>query len=136
MVKSRGPRHPAGRFTSLELDVMKVLWNLGPANVRTVQDQIKRADLAYTTVQTMLNILCRKGKVRRRLKNCVYFYDPLISRQEAATQAVDDIIERFFDGSVEGLVLKLLENRYLTAESLAQIRNAGPPSWPTKLPVE
>ena len=83
------------------------------------------------------------GARRRRYKLCPIFlpqeqgttvvaerrvlYAPLVSRQEAVTQAVDDIIERFFDGSVEGLVLKLLEGRYLTAESLEQIRNAGPP---------
>ena len=103
---------------------MTVLWNLSPANVQTVRAQIKKSQLAYTTVQTMLNILCRKGKARRRLKNGAYLYYPLLSRQKATAQAVNDVIERFLDGSADGFVLKLLECGYITPESLAQIQKA------------
>ena len=52
------------RLTDLELEIMQVLWEAGPANVQTVQEQLKRP-LAYTTVQTMLNILHRKGMLCR-----------------------------------------------------------------------
>ena len=54
-------------LTPLELEIMHVLWETGPANVQTVQQKLKR-ELAYTTVQTMLNILERKGKAKRTLK--------------------------------------------------------------------
>jgi BlaI family transcriptional regulator, penicillinase repressor len=56
------------RLTPLELEIMKVLWETGAANVQTVQQRLER-ELAYTTVQTMLNILHRKGKVKRALKD-------------------------------------------------------------------
>ena len=61
--------------------VMHVLWETGPANVQTVQKKLK-SDLAYTTVQTMLNILERKGKAKRTLKNRAYFYKPAVSRKQ------------------------------------------------------
>ena len=51
---------------------MNVLWETGPANVQTVQAHIKGRELAYTTVQTMLNVLHRKGKVKRQLKDRAY----------------------------------------------------------------
>src|SRR4051812_46624326 len=99
---------------------MSVLWETGPANVQTVQGHIKGRDLAYTTVQTMLNVLHRKGKVKRQLKDRAYIYRPVLSRQKAVTQAVGDMIERFFGGSAGGLVVKLMQTRQLTPERLRQ----------------
>ena len=109
-------------LTPLELEIMSVLWETGPANVQTVQARMQGRDLAYTTVQTMLNVLERKGKVKRRLKDRAYWYRPVVTRQSAVAQAVNDMIERFFGGSADGLVLNLVETRQLTTEKLAQIQ--------------
>ena len=77
-------RQKSENLTPLELEIMNVLWETGAANVQTVQRQLDR-DLAYTTVQTMLNILHRKGKVKRSLKDRAYFYRPAVSRTQIAT---------------------------------------------------
>ena len=113
---------PEPALTPLELEIMNVLWETGPANVQTVQGRIKGRDLAYTTVQTMLNILDRKGRVKRQLKDRAYVYRPVFSRKKAVTQAVGDMLERFFGGSADNLVLNLVETRHLTPEKLAQIQ--------------
>ncbi|SPE34874.1 Transcriptional repressor, CopY family [Candidatus Sulfopaludibacter sp. SbA3] len=109
-------------LTPLELEIMNVLWETGPVNVQTVQARLTGRDLAYTTVQTMLNVLHRKGKVKRRLKDRAYLYQPILSRQKAVTQAVGDMLDRFFGGSADSLVLSLVETRKLTPEKLAQIQ--------------
>jgi BlaI family penicillinase repressor len=109
-------------LTPLELEIMNVLWETGAANVQTVQERLPGRTLAYTTVQTMLNVLYRKGKVRRRLRNRAYFYQPVLSRQKAVTQAVGDMLDRFFGGSAHDLVLSLVKTRHLSAEKLAQIQ--------------
>ena len=109
-------------LTPLELEIMNVLWETGPANVQTVQARIVGRELAYTTVQTMLNVLHRKGKVKRVLKDRAYQYRPIFSRQKAVTQAVGDMLDRFFGGSADSLVLNLVETRQLTPEKLAQIQ--------------
>jgi BlaI family transcriptional regulator, penicillinase repressor len=109
-------------LTPLELEIMNVLWETGPANVQRVQATIKGRELAYTTVQTMLNVLHRKGKVKRQLKDRAYLYRPVVSRQSAVTQAVGDMLDRFFGGSADSLVLNLVETRQLTPEKLAQIQ--------------
>src|ERR1035437_7235338 len=101
---------------------MNVLWETGPANVKTVQTHIQGRVLAYTAVQTMLNALHRKGKVKRQLKNRAYRYRPVFSRQSAVTQAVGDMLDRFFGGSADSLVLNLVETRQLTPENLAHIQ--------------
>jgi predicted transcriptional regulator len=109
-------------LTPLELEIMKVLWETGPANVQSVQANLKSRDFAYTTVQTMLNVLHRKGKVKRQLKDRAYIYRPLLSRQKAAANAVGDMLDRFFGGSADSLVLNLVETRQLTPEKLARIQ--------------
>jgi len=109
-------------LTPLELEIMNVLWETGPANVQTVQARLDGRNLAYTTVQTMLNVLHRKGRVKRRLKDRAYLYQPLLSRQKAVGQAVGDMLDRFFGGSADSLVLSLVETRRLTPEKLARIQ--------------
>src|SRR5215510_2243213 len=100
-------------LTPLELEIMHVLWETGAANVQTVQQGLER-ELAYTTVQTMLNILHRKGKVRRALKDRAYFYKPVVSHKQIVSQTVTDIVERLFGGSAESLVMSLVETKHLT----------------------
>jgi BlaI family penicillinase repressor len=114
------PRRKSDRITPLELEIMHVLWETGPANVQTVQRELKR-ELAYTTVQTMLTVLHRKGKVKRTLKDKAYIYRPALSQSKVTGHAVGELIDRWFGGSAEGLVMSLLEARHLTPKRLARL---------------
>ena len=114
-------RRKTEALTPLELEIMNVLWETGPANVQTVQGLLKGGTLAYTTVQTMLNILYRKGKVKRTLKERAYFYRPAVSRRQVASLHVGDMVERLFGGSAESLVMSLLETKHLTPQKLARL---------------
>jgi predicted transcriptional regulator len=69
----------------------------------------------------MLNILHRKGKVKRTLKERAYFYRPAVSRSQVARLHVGDLIERLFGGSAENLVMSLLETKHLTPAKLARL---------------
>jgi len=113
-------RRKTEHLTPLELEIMHVLWETGPANVQTVQQHLVR-ELAYTTVQTMLNILQRKGKVKRTLKDRAYFYKPVVSRSQVLGQHMGDIVERLFGGSAESLVMSLVETKHLTPQKLARL---------------
>ena len=110
------------QFTPLELEIMKVLWAAGPGNVQDVQAGLGGEPLAYTTVQTMLNILVRKGKVKRILKGRAYVYQPAVRRLDAVAQTVSDLIDRMFGGSAEELVMGLLETNQLTPERLKELQ--------------
>ena len=114
-------RQKSENLTPLELEIMNVLWETGAANVQTVQQRLGR-ELAYTTVQTMLNILHRKHKVKRSLKDRAYFYRPAVSRTQVATQTVGDLVDRLFGGSAESLVMNLVETKHLTPEKLARLK--------------
>jgi len=117
------PRKIQRRLTPLELEIMKVLWETGPASVTTVQERLARShELAYTTVQTMLNILWKKGKLTRTLVERAYHYRPKVSRQTAVGQALRDLVQRAFGGSAEELVMTLVETKQLTPEALERLR--------------
>jgi BlaI family transcriptional regulator, penicillinase repressor len=114
-------RKPPQQLTRLELQIMKVLWDIGPAPVQAVQARLSGEKLAYTTVQTMLNVLHRKGRVKRVLRGKAYIYAPLISREKVASQAISDLIDRLFGGSVEGLVMSLVKTRKLDAKKIQEL---------------
>ena len=102
---------------------MEALWRVAPANVQTVRTALAdKRDLAYTTVQTMLNILERKGKVSRVREGRAHVYRPAISRARAASQAAKELVDRMFGGSPQQLVMHLVEDSQITAEQLADIQ--------------
>jgi len=116
---------PQGRklekqLTPLELRIMQVLWAAGPLPVQAVQRQLGD-ELAYTTVQTMLNVLQRKGHVTRSLVGRAYEYRPRQSRDAALGSAVRDLLNRMFDGSVEGLVMNMLRTKQIDSAKLAEL---------------
>jgi len=118
-----GRRKKSGPLTPLELEIMNVLWESGAGTVQRVQELLPgEPRLAYTTVQTMLNILHRKGKVKRALKGRAFEYAPVVTRQKAIRQTLRDVINRLFGGSAESLVMSLVESRDLKPEKLAQLK--------------
>ncbi|MGQ0761760.1 MAG: BlaI/MecI/CopY family transcriptional regulator [Acidobacteriota bacterium] len=114
-------RRKTEHLTPLELEIMHVLWEHGAANVQTVQRNLKR-ELAYTTVQTVLNILHRKSKVQRAMKDRAYFYEAVVSRSHVTGEHMSDILDRLFGGSAESLVMSLLETKHLTPKKLARLQ--------------
>jgi BlaI family transcriptional regulator, penicillinase repressor len=107
-------------LTRLELKIMQAVWKLGRCTVSAVQAEIKPA-LAYTTVQTMLNILERKGKLERQLEGRAYVYAAKVSEEKAVGQTLRDVIDRMFGGSSEELVMSLLKSRQIDAKRLAKL---------------
>lgn len=107
-------------LTKLELELMQVIWRLGSCTVADVQAELDRP-LAYTTVQTMLNILERKGKVRRELEGRAYIYSARVTEAKALGQGVRDLVDRMFGGSSEELVMSLLKNGQIDAKRLAEL---------------
>jgi len=107
-------------LTRLELRIMQVVWRRGRCTVSEVQGEIEPR-LAYTTVQTMLNILERKGKLKRELEGRAYIYSATITEAKALGQGVRDLIDRMFGGSSEELVMSLLRNGEIDARKLAEL---------------
>lgn len=107
-------------LTRLELKIMQVIWKRGSSSVGEVQAELQ-PPLAYTTVQTVLNILERKSKLRRELEGRAYIYSAKVSEEKALGQSLRDLIDRMFGGSSEELVMSLLKSRQIDARRLAKL---------------
>ncbi len=107
-------------LTKLELKIMQVIWKCGGCTVGSVQEALE-PPLAYTTVQTMLNLLERKGKLKRELQGRAYVYSATITEAKALGQGVRDLVDRMFGGSSEELVMSLLKSRQIDAKKLAAL---------------
>jgi BlaI family penicillinase repressor len=107
-------------LTPLELEIMQVLWETGPCTVSEVQPKLK-AQLAYTTVQTMLNVLLRKSKVKRVQEGRAFRYRPTVSRERANGSALHDMVKRMFGGSSEALLMAMVDARQIGAEELERV---------------
>ena len=118
------PRPPSQNPTELELEILKVLWRIGPATVRMVREELAgfRA-LAHTSVMTVMTIMTQKGYLTRRKKRGGYVYRTRISEKAAKAGLASDLLERAFQGSAVDLMLNLLEEEKVDPEELNQLRN-------------
>lgn len=112
------------QLTRLELQIMHVLWDRGPATVQDVQESLRaKPKLAYTTVQTMLNVLLRKGRVTRTLEGKAFRYTATLSRSKAIKQSLNDLADRLFGGSVEALAMNLIDHKHLDRKKLERLNS-------------
>ena len=107
-------------LTKLELQIMQVIWRRGASGVGAVQEGLEQT-LAYTTVQTMLNILHRKGKLKRKLRGRAFEYSATVTEARASSHAVRDLVDRVFGGSTEELVMSLIKSRQIDAKQIAKL---------------
>ena len=105
----------------LDLEVMKVVWKLGRATVNDVRNALKQP-LAYTSVATTLNHLERKEFLTHDVKGRTYIYRPLVQESEISSTMLGDLLDRFFDGSVEQLVNTLLDGRQISPDELQRVQ--------------
>jgi predicted transcriptional regulator len=111
------------RPTDAELEILKVLWRLGPSTVREVHDHLSaQRAMGYTTVLKMLQIMSEKNLVERDEQNRAHVYVPQLAQEETERQLVGDLLERAFNGSAKSLVMHALSGKKASVKDLAEIR--------------
>jgi predicted transcriptional regulator len=109
--------------TELELEILKVLWRIGPASGRQIRDTLAETrDLAYTSVMTMLNIMTRKKYLKRSKTKAGFVYEARVSEQSTSGRMLRDVVDRAFAGSASAMMLSLLETNDINADELRQLR--------------
>ena len=116
-------RPATGRPTDLELEILKVLWELGPATVRQVMEtMLRRRPIGYTTVLKMLQIMTTKTLVHCDKSARVHVYRARHTKRVTVRKLTADLLERVCEGSTQTLLLHALEVKRVKPEELAQIR--------------
>jgi BlaI family transcriptional regulator, penicillinase repressor len=106
-----------------ELEVARIVWDLGAATVRQVLDALPvERSLDFKTVQTYLRRLAAKGYLRTRREGRTMIYSPKVQPRRVIGQVVDDLMNRLFDGEVFPLFQHLIEDRGITETDVRQLR--------------
>jgi BlaI family transcriptional regulator, penicillinase repressor len=114
---------PASKtLTPQELEIMKTVWATGSATVRDVYEALlQRRRIAYTSVMTIMNVLERKGHLRKTASGRSFVYQPARPRHEVVGSLVRDFVSRVFNGSAEPLLVHLVEDEHLTDRELQAV---------------
>ncbi|MBN1480764.1 BlaI/MecI/CopY family transcriptional regulator [candidate division KSB1 bacterium] len=112
------------KLTPAEWDIMEAVWRLGGApSVREVMEHAyPNGEKAYTTVQTLMNVLEKKGLLRRKKLGLVNFYTPARAREEMARHETRSLISRVFNGSAPALANFLIDQEDLNLNDIRQIK--------------
>ncbi len=118
-------RKPANlpKPTAAELEILGVLWRLGPSTVREVHTELERtAQVGYTTVLKLMQIMAEKGLVERDERERAHVYRPAARQEDTQRQMVGDLVDRVFGGSASQLVLRALSSRRASRQEIEEIR--------------
>lgn len=116
-------RPKSDTLTGQELAIMKVIWSRGQATVRDVYDELKsHRTIAYTSVQTMMNVLETKGHLKKEPGEKAQTYAPVHPQQTVVRSMVREFVDRVFDGSARPLLVHLLKEKGLSAAERRELQ--------------
>jgi BlaI family transcriptional regulator, penicillinase repressor len=123
-------RPAAKELTNREFEIMQVFWKRGAMTAQQARDELAATgvDLAYTTVATLVRILADKGFLTQSTNERPFLFVPARSYEEVSRRLLGDLVDRVFQGSRELLLVRLLEQKKLTAKErdrLQQILKEG-----------
>ena len=109
-----GKENPSER----ELDLLKVMWQLGESKVREIHNAFCPNDeCAFTTVQTLVRIMAKKGFVKKRSQGRTDFYTPVYTEENATSR----FLKKVFDGSIDRYVLSMLSAEDVSADEMKEL---------------
>jgi BlaI family penicillinase repressor len=116
-------RPKSDTLTGQELEIMKVIWPRGQATIREVYDELRvHRTIAYTSVQTMMNVLESKGHLKREPGEKANVYSPVRPQQAVVKSMVREFVNRVFDGSARPLLVHLLKEKGLTERERRELQ--------------
>ena len=115
------PRKPSKVFTEKELEIMKLIWQMGEANVKDIQERLPGTP-HYNSVLTIVRVLERKGHLVHRAEGKTYVYRADESREKARIRLLRHLIDQVFGGSAASVVLNLVQAGDLSKKDLDKIR--------------
>jgi BlaI family transcriptional regulator, penicillinase repressor len=121
MAEPLDAHEPVLRPTNAELDVLRVLWDLGPATVREVHERLSKP-LAYTTTLKTLQLMAEKGLVTRDDSRRSHVYAAAAPQDQTQRRLVGDLMSRAFSGSLANFVMQALSAKRATPEELAEVK--------------
>ena len=117
------PRPASSQPTEVELQILRILWELGPSPVRAIHERLEiDKGTNYSTTVKMLGVMLHKGLVKRDEDAQPHIYRPALTREKAGKRMVRDLIDKVYEGSALSLVLQALSASKASPAELAEVR--------------
>lgn len=114
---------PLPQPTEVELQILRILWELGPSVVRSIHQRLEAAKgTNYSTTVKMLSVMVEKGLLARDENKQPLVFRAVLTRERAGKKMVNDLIDKVFNGSSASLVLQALSTGKATPEELLEVR--------------
>jgi predicted transcriptional regulator len=119
--------------TDGELEILRILWEQGPATLGAVRSaMLAQREVATTTVATMLKVMLEKNLVQRARGARGYEWSASVSRNSTARGMLGKLVDGLFDGSAQQLVTHIVDDGALTPDEIEELRKLLAKSRPTK----
>lgn len=117
------PRQPASQPTDVELEILQVLWDTGPATVRQVHDVLGASRrTGYSTTLKMMQVMTDKGLLLKDASVRPQLYRPAQQQEQTQIGLLDDLLQRAFGGSARKMILRAAAAERITPEELGEIQ--------------
>lgn len=120
MTRSTHPAHDPAELGELEREILSIVWRLSTATAEQVREALNKP-LKDSTVRTVLRRLEEKGYLAHSVEERTFIYRPAESRQRVAGRAVKRIVDWFCDGSVEALLVGMVDSKVLDRAELKRL---------------
>ena len=106
-------------LTEVELELMSIVWSLGPTTVKDVSKQLPKArNLAYTTIATVMKILENKGFLTCQKDTHAHVFTPAVSKTHYEATCLEHMVNHVFDGEPMALVQRLIEAKKIQPDDI------------------
>lgn len=110
--------------TRSELEILQVLWEIGPSTVRDVNNELlKQKDVNYTTTLKLMQIMADKGILERDERQMKHVYRVAEEEQKTKEHLLDKFVDSMYKGSASKLVMQLIGNKKTSQEELQEIKD-------------
>lgn len=109
--------------TKAELEILQVLWEIGPSTVRVVNDELsKLKEVNYTTTLKLMQIMAEKGILTRDQTQMKHIYSVAEEEEKTKGHLLEKFVDSMYKGSSSKLVMQLLGNKNTSKEELEEIK--------------
>jgi predicted transcriptional regulator len=120
MTEKTPPQHDPAELGELESSILSIVWSEASVTAERVREKLDRP-LTDSTVRTMLRRLEEKGYIAHSIEDRAFVYRPAESRQRVAGRAAKRIIDWLCEGSVETLLVGMVDSKVLDRDELQRL---------------
>lgn len=111
------------KISEAEYEVMKVIWENFPISTNEIIEKFEnKSEWSPKTIQTLISRLVKKGIITYKKQSRVYIYTPLISENEYINQESKSFLDKFYDGTINSMVLNFIEEDALSDEDIDELK--------------